>query len=90
MDALLKAKDLTPSLFLINIVSENFNVWQFLEKIRNTRNIKNAPIVMISAKDLDEDQQDHALDLGVQAFIKMPARASTIAEEVQRILQRIL
>ena len=89
-DALLKATDLYPSLFIVNMDTGPFDAWKLLSKIRRTRNIKNVPILIVSDRDLKDTEGDRALELGAQGFLRRPFKAQTLVQEVEKILSRIL
>ena len=88
-DALLKASDLYPSLFIVN-VSMSGDPWKLLQKIRQTRNIKTIPILIVSDHDLKEGESDQAIDLGAQGFMKRPFKAQTMQDEIKKILNRVM
>jgi len=51
-DALLKAADLYPAMFIINLSANEFDPWKLAQRIRKTRNIRTAAMLLISDKDL--------------------------------------
>jgi len=89
-DALLKAADLYPSLFVANVSMKDLDVWKLLERIRNTRNIRNAPLLLIADHDLKPEESEVALGLGAQAFLCRPFKPQTLTDELETILSRIL
>jgi len=89
-DALLKAADLYPSLFIVNVSLPQFDVWKLMERVRHTRNIRNAPIMIMADRDLKDSEAEAALELNVQAFLRRPFRAQVLVEEIQKILGRIM
>jgi PleD family two-component response regulator len=89
-DALLKAADLYPSLFIANVSLTQMDIWKLLKRIRNTRNIRNAPIIIIADHDLKDTESEAALELGAQGFLRRPFKPATLIEEMKRIMSRIL
>ncbi|MBI3829806.1 MAG: response regulator [Planctomycetes bacterium] len=89
-DALLKASDQYPALFIVNVSMTQVDAWKLMEKIRHTRNIKTIPILIVSDHDLKDAESDRALALGAQGFLKRPLKAQTAVDEIGRILGRIL
>ena len=89
-DAMLKAADLYPSLFIVNISLAHLDAWKLLQRVRKTRNIRNAPILIIADHDLKESESDMALHLGAQGFLRRPFKTQTLTEELVKILGRIL
>jgi CheY-like chemotaxis protein len=89
-DALLKAQDLFPSLFILNATAKDLDTWKLLERIRRSRNIKNAPVLLLADHDLKDAESDRALHLGVQGLIKRPFKIETLVDEIRKVLGRIL
>jgi CheY-like chemotaxis protein len=90
IDALLKAADLYPSLFVANVSLKEFDVWKLMQRISNTRNIRNAPLLIIAEHELKESESELALELGAQAFLNRPFKPQTLVDELEKILKRIL
>ena len=89
-DALLKASDLYPSLFIVNVSMPQTDSWKLLEKFRETRNIKTLPILIVSDHDLKESESDRAVAIGVQGFLRRPIKTQIACDEIEKVLGRIL
>lgn len=89
-DALLKAADLYPSLFIVNVSATAADAWKLIAKIRKSRNIKTLPIMIVSDHDLKEGDSEKAQNLTLQGFLKRPMKAQAIAQEIQKVLDRIM
>ena len=89
-DALLKAADLYPSLFVINVSASELEPWNLIKQIRTTRNIRNAPMFLFSDKDFTDKEGDLALELGVQSVMVRPFTTQKLKDEIERVLSRIL
>jgi twitching motility two-component system response regulator PilH len=87
-DALLKALDHHPALFIINLSSKDTDPWKLTEKIRGTKALRNAPILLLADSDLSEADAEHALELTAQGFLKRPLDGAMLEQEIQRILER--
>jgi CheY-like chemotaxis protein len=87
-DALLKALDHHPALFIINLSSKETDPWKLTEKIRNTKALRNAPILLLADSDLSDADAERAATLAVQGFLKRPLAPETLEKEIQRILER--
>jgi CheY-like chemotaxis protein len=87
-DALLKAADLYPALFVVNVSLTHLDAWKLMQRVRKTRNIRNAPILIIADHDLKEAENEMALELGAQGFLRRPFKTETLADELRRILGR--
>jgi len=89
-DALLKAVDLMPSLFLIHVTNEHEEVWNYIMRIRKQGNLKRLPILLIADTDLSEQNSMRAIDLEVQGLLKMPVSPQTIRDEIKHNLTRVM
>jgi len=89
-DALLKASDNHPALFVINISMKEADGWKLAEKIRAQKSLRNAPILLLADADLSDEDADRAVQLGAQGFLKRPVSAQTLTAEIERILDRNL
>jgi CheY-like chemotaxis protein len=89
-DALLKASDHHPALFIINLSMRETEPWKLAEKVRATKTLRNAPILLLADADLTDADADRALGLAAQGFLKRPIEQNTLMNEIQRILQRNL
>jgi len=87
-DALLKAADLYPALFVVNVSLTHLDAWKLMQRVRKTRNIRNAPILIVADHDLKEAENEMALELGAQGFLRRPFKTETLADELRRILGR--
>ena len=70
-DALVQAKEIMPSLFVIDI-SGALDGWRLARRIRSSGHIRNAPIAFVSKKELTEKEEDEALRLGLQKIFLLP------------------
>ena len=89
-DALLKAVDLLPSLFVINLAVNPAEAWGLIEKVRKHRNLRRLPILIITDSDLKEKEGAYALELGVQGLLKRPITSKLFQEEVAKLLSRVM
>jgi PleD family two-component response regulator len=89
-DAVLKAADLYPSLFVVNVSLAHLDAWKLLQRVRETRHIRSAPILIVADHDLKEAESEKALELGAQGFLRRPFKVQTLVEELGRILGRIM
>lgn len=90
LDALLKAADSYPALFIINLSCSGIDGWKLAQKIRTTRNIKNVPILFISSKAETEEDVDRALEVGAQGFLRQPLGKDLLLKEINRVLGAML
>lgn len=72
-------------LFLLDVNMPEKSGYDLLQEIREHNELSQARIVAVSAGTLAEDV-DFARDLGFDGFIGKPLKATTFADQVQRIL----
>jgi PleD family two-component response regulator len=89
-DALLKALDHFPALFIITLLPNDHEAWKLAEKIRATKALRSFPILFIADSELSEVDTDRALRLAVQGVLTRPFPTETLAQEIERILQRTM
>ncbi len=87
-DGLLKALDHHPALFVINLSVKETDPWKLAEKIRGTKALRNAPILLLADAELTDTDAERALKLSAQGFLKRPVDSDVLAREMQRILDR--
>jgi CheY-like chemotaxis protein len=89
-DALLKASDNHPALFIVNLSMKETEPWKLAERVRSTKALKNAPILLLADADLTDADAERALKLPAQGFLKRPLAVEMLVQEIQRILERAL
>ncbi len=89
-DAILKASDLVPTLFIVNVSQDPEGAWRFIEKVRSHRSLRRMPVVLLADSDLKEKDAERALDLEIQGMLKSPVTAKILTEEITRVLGRIM
>lgn len=82
--ALKIVKDEDISIALVDIMMPKMNGYEFIKAVRQIRNF---PIIIISAKNLDEDEV-LGLNLGADAYIKKPFNPLVVVANVKAILRR--
>ncbi len=87
IDALLKAADEGPAMFVIGL-SKDDSTRQLAEKIRATHTLRGVPILLVSdAKPTDAEAQ-WALTIGAQGMLTRPFKSETLAKEMGRLLHK--
>lgn len=87
-DALLKSLDHHPALFVLNVSAPEAEPWRLADKVRNTKALRNVPILLVSNGDLSDTDAERAVDLCAQGFLKRPLEHTLLIQELQRILSR--
>ena len=88
-DAMLKALDHQPALFVIYLPPKDEAPWKFMGKIRVSKSLHAVPILLVSDTDLAEADAERAAELYVQGFLKKPVEKSLLENEIKRILERV-
>jgi len=86
MDALLKAVDLVPGLFLINISLGGG--WELIKKVRESRHIRRLPLLAITEDPFDGDKLNDAMKLEIQGVLQSPYNTDDILREVKLVIGR--
>ena len=86
-DGMEKIKDPTISLVLLDLVLPNFDGFQILEKIRETKNVQQLPVIVFS--NLSEDAEiEKGRKLGVNEFmVKSNFSLDELIEKINTILK---
>jgi len=87
-DALLKAMDHYPALFVITISDGDTDSWKLADKIRGTKQLRSLPIMFLSSKQLSDVDTERAVNLGAQAMLSRPFDFNLLKDEINRILIR--
>jgi len=87
-DAMLKAMDHYPALFVITLAEGDSEPWKLAEKIRSTKQLRSLPILFLSNKPLSDVDTDRAMNLGAQGMLSRPFDFTLLKDEINRILIR--
>lgn len=82
MEAIQRTVDYEPDILLLDIMLPKMNGYQLLQSIRRNVNYKNLPVVVISAKSSQRDQ-DYAIRLGANRFLAKPYRIDQLIETIE-------
>lgn len=83
--ALTMLKESVFSLVMLDLYMPVMDGFQLIEKMRAEPQMKQIPVVAISAG--GADAQDKALALGVNVFMRKPVRFAEVMDTVKRLLQ---
>jgi CheY-like chemotaxis protein len=87
-DALLKALDHFPALFVICVTPHDPEAWKFAERIRGNKSLRSFPILIIGGSHISEQDTEKAVATYAQGILARPLTAEVLKQEIQRILQR--
>ncbi|MGN0497326.1 MAG: PleD family two-component system response regulator [Lachnospiraceae bacterium] len=84
-DALCRLKEFSVDLILLDIEMPQMNGFQTLEKIKEDSEIKDIPVMFLSAS-FDEADIDRALRMGALDYVKKPFLPQLLEEQVEKVL----
>ena len=89
MDALKVAKTEKPGLILLDLMIPKMNGFEVCKEIRKDKQINDIPIIMITAKD-EENDKILGLEIGADDYITKPFSIKELIARVKAILRRSL
>jgi hypothetical protein len=87
-DALLKALDHFPSLFVICVAPHDPDCWKFAEKIRSNKSLRSFPILFVGGKAVSDADTEHAVEYNAKGLLLRPLSVDVVKNEIDRILKR--
>jgi DNA-binding response OmpR family regulator len=75
-----------PDLILTDLSMPDMDGFQFIEKVREAKSLDHIPIVIFSARPIQENQA-RAVSLGVAKYIKKPCAPDELVLSIQEILK---
>lgn len=89
-DALLKALDHFPALFIICIAPNDQDSWKFAERVRSNKSLRSFPILFIGGNSISEEDTEKAVKYYAQGILSRPLAVDVVRAEIERILQRTI
>ncbi len=89
-DALLKALDHFPALFVICISANDPECWKFADRIRSNKSLRSFPILFIGGTTISDADTEHAVEYYAQGILARPLSTEVVKKEIERILQRTM
>ena len=87
-DALLKALDHFPALFVICISPNDPSCWKFAERIRTNKSLRSFPILFIGGNTISDADTDKAVENSAKGILTRPLTVEIVKGEIERILKR--
>jgi len=89
-DAVLKTLNLHPALVILDCSAKEKEPWKLAATIRRTKALKSVPLLLLASGELSTADQERAIQLEAQGFLRRPVVAETLGQEIQRILSRTI
>ena len=87
LDGYLKIKENIPHLVLLDWMIPNISGIDILKKIRSDKTLCNIPIIMLTAKDMENDKIE-GLELGADDYITKPFSIKELLARISSVLRR--
>ena len=85
-EGLEKAMQEKPDIILLDINMPVMNGLEMLERLRNYPELKNTPVIMVTAYS-DSDDINKAADFGISNYVTKPFNFAELTEEISKALQ---
>ena len=86
-DGFIKAKEINPDLILLDWMLPNISGIELLKKIRSDKDLKNIPVIMLTAKNVESDKID-GLNSGADDYITKPFSIKELLARSNSVLRR--
>lgn len=84
-DALVKARDGTPDLIILDLMLPKLNGYEICTLLKQDRRYQHIPIIMLTAKAQESDKK-LGLECGADAYLTKPYRADMLLDQVWALL----
>ena len=86
-DGFLKAKEIKPDLILLDWMLPNISGIDVLKKIREDKDLKNTPVIMLTAKNMESDKVEGLVG-GADDYITKPFGIKELLARISSVLRR--
>lgn len=86
-DGYLKTKEFKPDLILLDWMLPNISGIDLLKKIRSDKELENIPVIMLTAKNMEEDKLE-GLNIGADDYITKPFSIKEVLARITSVLRR--
>ncbi len=80
------ARDMRPDLIVLDVMLPVLDGYQVLEVLKKDRDLKHVPVIMLTAKGLEEEIQK-GLNLGVNDYVSKPFHAGLLIKRIHNFLR---
>ncbi len=87
VDGYIKAKEIKPDLILLDWMLPNISGIDVLKKIRNDKTLNKIPVIMLTAKNMENDKVE-GLEIGADDYITKPFSVKELLARISTILRR--
>ncbi|HSQ88040.1 response regulator transcription factor [Romboutsia sp.] len=87
VDGYIKAKEIKPDLILLDWMLPNISGIDVLKKIRNDKDLNQTPVIMLTAKNMENDKVE-GLEIGADDYITKPFSIKELLARIGTILRR--
>ena len=87
LDGYLKIKENAPQLVLLDWMLPNISGIDMLKKIRNDKSLSDIPVIMLTAKNMENDKIE-GLEVGADDYITKPFSIKELLARVSSVLRR--
>ncbi|WP_042271574.1 winged helix-turn-helix domain-containing protein [[Clostridium] dakarense] len=87
IDGYIKAKETKPDLILLDWMLPNISGIEILKKIRNDKFLKQIPVIMLTAKNMENDKVE-GLEIGADDYITKPFSVKELLARISSVLRR--
>lgn len=86
-DGFIKAKEIKPDLILLDWMLPNISGIDVLRKIRSDEGLRNIPVIMLTAKNMENDKVE-GLEIGADDYITKPFSIKELLARISSVLRR--
>ncbi|OPJ56870.1 response regulator transcription factor [Alkalithermobacter paradoxus] len=87
LDGFVKMREMKPDLVLLDIMIPSIDGFEVLKKVRSDKEIKNTPVIMLTAKNMEEYKIE-GLQIGADDYITKPFSVKELLARVNAVLRR--
>lgn len=87
VDGYIKAKETKPDLILLDWMLPNISGIDVLKKIRNDKDLNQIPVIMLTAKNMENDKVE-GLEVGADDYMTKPFSIKELLARISTILRR--
>ena len=86
-DGFIKAKEEKPDLILLDWMLPNISGIEVLKKIRQDSDLKSIPVIMLTAKNMEDDKVE-GLEVGADDYITKPFSIKELLARITSVMRR--